>query len=207
MYDVADVKYGRERTGLQENLRRWVDMSGGFNIAPMSIQLQTPPNSIHRPHCYTVSLFLSVLCSVCTVSCAKLCVCVQCTVCSVQHMQCAGSGQRLPTFAFREQFSPASTKPSWGAAPSVEMADSRIHQAVLSRQHPPSGRSWQNFPTRISTRGDIQLGVFEANNELWSWRLVVVLPLVGSTWYVTWWPIQNILSKVKIYHFHLPITT
>ena len=36
------------------------------------------------------------------------------------------------------------------SSPSVEMADSRIHQAVLSRQHPAaSGRSWQNLQIPI----------------------------------------------------------
>ena len=73
---VADVKYGvwmaarccieaaGDGDGVQENLRRRLDMSGRFNVAPMApapLPSQYNTDSMHRshPHCGLVQSFES----------------------------------------------------------------------------------------------------------------------------------------------------
>ena len=127
---VADVKYGVWMAarccieagtgwdGVQENLRRRLDMSGRFNVAPMApapLPSQYNTDSMHRSHPLWASAELWVkfrnqrVCRLCLSAWLNN-ILQQCTVVLVLVAQC------LPTLPFREQFCLDSVKTSWAAA-------------------------------------------------------------------------------------------
>ena len=101
-----------ETTRLQQNLRHWADMSGGFNIGRASSKLRPIQCTVQ----WAVSRFRVLLCAICSApSTSEQIPCVSAllrAICSGQGT----SGHRLTTLGFREQFSTVSTKPTWGAA-------------------------------------------------------------------------------------------
>ena len=142
---VADVKYGvwmaarccieagTGRDGVQEILRRRLDMSGRFNVAPMAtrpLPSQYNTDSMHRSHPLWASAELWV-------KFRKQCVCrlwvLEWTIFyNSAQWSWSWSAQCLPTLPFREQFCLDSVKTSWAAALPLKWP---IPQSINSDQH------------------------------------------------------------------------